>query len=167
MNWQKLKTVKKGNVGEQIVLDFLSERGFIVYQPVVDGAHKIDFFAHKSGKSKNIIAAEVKSKRRMAKYAETGFNVSAYEHYKEVLDKHKVDTFCFFVDDFEGCIYGAWLSTLGDGNRRGAVITWRLDRMRVIRKLTDDEISELTKHTSKTSYDYSRVKKHFTHEKTI
>lgn len=164
MNWEEQKTVKKGTIGEQIVFDFLTEKGFIVYVPVTNGAHKIDFFAHKSGASKNVIAAEVKSKRRMAKFPSTGFNYSSYEHYQEILDKHSIDTFCFFVDDFEGCIYGSWLSKLGEGRiiggGRNKVIVWGLDSMKLIRHLTFDEVNQLTEHTTE-KYSYENVERYF------
>lgn len=161
MRWDDKKEVKKGNIGESIIQDFLIEKGFIFYRPAIDGAHKIDFFAHKSGAKKKVIAVEVKSKRRMAFRLETGFNYSNYLHYKEILEDHNIDTFFFFVDDFEECIYGAWLSQLGEGCRIGDVIVWSLRLMKVIRKLTKEEVSHLKNKTNE-RIDYTNVVKFFT-----
>lgn len=124
-----------------------------------NGSHKIDYFAH-SGIKKTLICCEVKSKRRMAYYPETGFNVSNYKHYIEIMDNYNIDTFVFFVDDFEECIYGQWLSKLGEGTIRRNVITWGLSLMKKISNLNEAEIYELRKFTSE-NYDYSSVKRYF------
>lgn len=160
MSWNDKKEVKKGNIGERIIQEFLTEKGFMVYKPATEGAHKIDFFAHKSGVGKKVIAVEVKSKKRMAFRLETGFNYSNYLHYKEILEDHNIDTFFFFVDDFEECIYGAWLSDLGEGSRVGAVIVWGLGLMKVIRRLTKEEVLSLKNKTNE-RIDYTNVVKFF------
>jgi len=163
MDWQDKKEVKKGNIGEDIVLNLLKQRGYIVYSPKTEGSHKIDYFAH-NGKEKNVICCEVKTKKRMAKYPETGFNVSAYEHYNEMLIKHNIRTFVFFVDDFEECIYGNWLDELGEGTKRGggrdSVIVFQLNKMKKITQLSNEVVAEISKHTTE-KYDYSNVKKYF------
>jgi Holliday junction resolvase-like predicted endonuclease len=163
MGWQDKKQVKKGNIGEDIVLELLEKRGYIVYSPKTDGSHKIDYFAH-NGSSKNVICCEVKTKRRMARYDQTGFNVSAYEHYNEMLIKHNIRTFVFFVDDFEGCIYGNWLDELGDGNIKGSgrdrVIVFNLSNMKMICELNEDVVNQISKFTTE-KYDYKNTKKYF------
>jgi hypothetical protein len=163
MNWQDKKQVKKGNIGEDVVLNLLERKGYIVYTPITDGSHKIDYFAH-NGKEKNVICCEVKTKRRMALYPETGFNLSAYDHYNDMLIKHNIKTFVFFVDDFEKCIYGNWLHELGDGKKRGSgrdsVIVFSLEKMIKITDLQDDVINEISKYTTE-KYDYSKTKKYF------
>ena len=127
MNWIDKPQVKKGNIGEAYVKQFLEKKGYIVYAPVTDGAHKIDFFAH-NGKEKNVICIEAKAKKRMAYFEETGFNYDSYLHYLEVQEKHSIPTYIFFIDEFEKCIYGQWLHKLGNGIRRSScnVIVWPL-----------------------------------------
>jgi hypothetical protein len=163
MNWQDKKEVKKGNIGEDIISDFLEGHNFILYKPITDGAHKIDYFAH-SGRDKKVICCEVKTKRRMAKMAFTGFNVSCYKHYMEIYEKHNIETFVFFVDDFEACVYGQWLNKLADGKvieGRNSVIVWPLSSMKKIRDIDDETLTELRQYTTE-NYNYSNVKKYFT-----
>ena len=96
-------------------------------------------------------------------YARTGFNISSYEQYLEIYKKHNIDTFIFFVDDFEKCIYGQWLSVLGEGiiiNGYSKVIVWELSTMKKIIDLTNEQVFDITKFT-KEVYDYSKVVKYF------
>ena len=162
MNWHDKTEVKKGDIGEEIVKNILEKKGYIVYKPITNGAHKIDYFVH-SGSEKKIMCCEVKTKRRMARYARTGCDISSHEQYLEIYKKHNIDTFIFFVDDFEECIYGQWLSVLGEGiiiNRYSKVIVWELSTMKKIIELTNDQVSEINKFT-KEVYDYSNVVKYF------
>lgn len=162
-DWGNKIEVKKGAIGETLVKEYLEKKGFILYKPVTDGSHKIDFFAH-SGKEKKIICCEVKTKRRRAKYTDTGFDVRSYEQYMEIYYKHNIDTFVFFVDDFEECVYGQWLSLLGDGkiiNGKSNVIVWELSKMKRIKNLEKNVVLELKRYT-KENYDYRNVKKYFT-----
>lgn len=163
-NWHDKNEVKKGDIGESIIKDFLEAHNYILYRPITNGAHKIDFFAH-SSIEKKVICAEVKSKRRMATKAKTGVNVSALQHYSELYEKHNIPTYIFFIDDFERCVYGNWLHMLGAGEITGrnnyqAVTVWELSAMKFIRWLSEVEITELSKHTSE-NYDYSRVIKYW------
>jgi len=160
MSWQDKIQVKKGNIGESYVKLFLEKMGFIVYAPITEGSHKIDFFAH-HGDKKNVISIEAKAKKRMAIYEETGFNYNAYLHYLEIQKKHNIPTYIYFIDEFEECIYGQWLEKLGEGIIRKNVIVWNLSKMQFLRWLTKDEIEELKKYTAKDNYDYSKVNKYF------
>ena len=160
MDWSEKTEVKKGCIGENYAKQFLEEKGFILYAPVTNGAHKIDYFAH-SGNDKRVIAIDAKAKKRMAKYCETGINTSQLIHYKEIMEKHKIPVFLYFVDDFEECIYGQWLQLLGEGIERKNVTVWDLSKMVLIRTLNKKEVDELKKYSKKDSYDYSNVKKFF------
>jgi len=162
MDWIDRPEVKKGMIGEKYVQEFLGKKGFIIYKPITEGSHKIDFFTH-HGEQKRVVCVEVKAKRRMAKYQKTGFNYDCYLQYKELWDKHKIPTYVFFIDDFEECIYGNWLNELGEGWRPpnyNKVIVWDLDKMKFLRKLTPVEIFEANQYT-KENYDYSKVSKYF------
>lgn len=200
--WEEKSEVKKGNIGERIVNEILSKKGYIIYRPITKGAHKIDFFAHREDIEKRIICIEAKAKRRMAKHTKTGFNLNAYLHYKEIQEKYNIETYVYFIDDFEGWVYGNWLNELGEGMlplsenlsiryglerwilfnefenfiinkfknilpnsfiKQQTVIVWDLDKMKKERKLTEDELIELSKYT-KENYDYSKVVKYFEKE---
>jgi len=162
--WENKPEVKKGAIGERIVNEILSKQGYIVYRPITPGSHKIDFFAHKPDSDKKVIAVEAKAKKRMAKYQMTGFNYSSYLHYKEIQEEYNMDTYVYFIDDYEGYVYGAWLSDLGEPNnipgRTGDVVVWELKKMQLFRKLTIEEIKEIEQYT-KDIYDYSKAIKYF------
>ena len=150
---------QKGKIGEKIVKDFLESKGFIVYAPITEGSHKIDFFAH-SGKSKDVVCCEVKTKPRMKKFPKTGFNISCYKHYLEVHNKYSIPVFCAFVDEFERCIYGNWLSELGEPDYIGSVVVWHLGKMKKIADLTDPQVDEINSLRD-SKYNYSDVKPFF------
>lgn len=162
--WIDKPEVKKGAIGERIVNEILSKKGYIVYRPITEGSHKIDFFAHRADIKKQVICIEAKAKKRMACYYETGFDYRSYLHYMELLEKYNIESYVYFIDDFEECIYGAWLSNLGEGIRRGNneddVIVWNLSKMELYRKLSEEELIELKKYT-KQYYDYSKTEKYF------
>lgn len=158
--WQSRPEVKKGNIGEKYAREFLERKGFIVYKPVSEGAHKIDFFAH-NGADKKVVAIEAKSKKRMAKCTKTGFNTTNLIHYKEIERRHSIPTFIYFVDEFEECVYGQWLSKLSDGCEKGIVTVWELSEMEFIRWLTPKEVLELKECSKPDNYDYSNVQQFF------
>lgn len=108
--FEKLTTTQKGNIGEQIVQDFLEGKGFVCYRPVTEKAHPFDFLAIKD---KTIaIAAEVKTKALMNKWKATGFNLSSYKDYSRFSKNHNMLIFIFFVDENMKQIYGNWLHEL-------------------------------------------------------
>ena len=40
--WQNKITVKKGDFAEEIIRGFLEEKGFVIYEPITNGAHCFD-----------------------------------------------------------------------------------------------------------------------------
>jgi Holliday junction resolvase-like predicted endonuclease len=173
MVWQEKIEVKKGNIGEDLVAQMLKKNNYVVYSPKTDGSHNIDFIAHQFREGQ-LICCEVKTKKRMAKYARTGFNLRHHEGYKQMKERHNMDTFVAFVDDFERCIYGNWLDKLGEGFKRGnknqkenknqydEVIVFPLENMVKIDILSEDIIKKLQEYTKENdNYDYSNVKRHF------
>lgn len=159
MNWEDKTEVKAGNIGERLVQMCLTQMGFIVYKPVTEGSHKIDYFAH-SGIDKKVISCEVKTKRRRAKYSDTGINISHYEQYNDIKEKHNINTFLFFVDIHEGWIYGQWLHKLVNGEKRDGIIYWGLEQMKKVRELSEYEINAIATYSTE-KYDYSNVPKYF------
>lgn len=159
MGWHDKTEVKAGDLGEIIIHDFLEKQGFILYRPVTNGAHKIDFFGH-SGKEKAVYAFEVKTKRRRALKCDTGFNHSNFIHYEEIRKKHNINTFIFFVDVHEAKIYGQWLHKLENPKIENGIIYWGLDQMKVIRELTEYELNSISTY-SRENYDYSKTPQYF------
>ncbi len=110
--WHDKHEVKKGDYGEELVRRILESHGFVVYQAVTEGAHLIDFIVELD---KNLIfAVDVKTKEMMIKYAETGFNYSNYEHYRDFSTRARMPVLIAFVDPRKKTIYGNFLSVLDE-----------------------------------------------------
>lgn len=106
--WNDRKSVKKGNVGERIVNDWLKNRGFIIYQPITDCAHGFDRIISKN--REQLIIAEIKTKAKRNSYPDTGINYKHYLEYKKISELHNLPVWIFFVDEMLGEIYGGKLS---------------------------------------------------------
>lgn len=111
MDWQNKPEVKKGNVGESILDEYLIERGIVPYAPVANKAHPFDRLCAKADKSK-IFIVEVKTKAARLYYPDTGFNISHLNDYQRIQDNHKIEVFVTFVDESKGEIYGNYLNVL-------------------------------------------------------
>lgn len=111
MKWSDRTQTQKGVAGERIAQRHLEARGFIVYQPVTDGAHLFDFLCANK-KSQRLVAAEVKTKPRRQFYPDTGINVKHLQDYMAVQAHHAIEVFIYFVDEIERRIYGNKLAAL-------------------------------------------------------
>ena len=109
-NWEDRKTVKKGNIGEEITRQYLESKGYIIYKPLTEGPHSFDNLAIK-GKT-NIFIVEVKTKPRRKYYNDTGIDIRHYKTYREVSKKHNLKVFIFFIDEIQGLVYGNDLNNL-------------------------------------------------------
>lgn len=164
MSWQDKIQVKKGNIGEKIVRNYLEKKGFIVYEPKTNGSHPFDKIAIKD--KTNMIIIEVKTKSRMNKYNATGFNLRSYKYYKLIRDKYNLPLYCFFVDEYLGKVYGNKLSILEEEykNNKGVeypntkivkdIILFSLDKMKTIHTLTENEKESIKKHNTR-NYEYN------------
>lgn len=110
-SWADRKTVKKGDVGEALVDDFLRGKHVIPYKPDYDGAHPFDRLCATVDK-RSIFIADIKTKARREFYADTGIDVRHYREYKHVENKYKLRIFIFFVDEKLREVYGNWLTVL-------------------------------------------------------
>lgn len=159
MKWQDKKETKKGNIGEEIIKNMLREQGYVLYEPKDDLPHLIDIFCHHI--EKDLVCVEVKTKRRRANRQDTGFETRHYKEYIRLLERHRLDTFIAFVDDFEGCIYGQKLSHLMQfENEYKGQVYFPLEQMDFIQWLSEEEIKALKLLTT-VRYDYSKVVKFF------
>jgi len=159
--WEDKIQVKKGNIGEELVLKFLERKGFIVYKPVTNGAHGFDNLATKD--KKIVIMAEIKTKARMTYLEATGFDYKHYKEYKFISEKHNLPVFVFFVDEYLKKIYGNWLTELEkkiDGFPRNIsnnkIILFSLKNMKDICKLSDEQCEKLKKLSTR-NYKYKSV----------
>jgi len=140
--WQDKTEVKRGNIGEKLVKDYLESLGCIIYEPVTDGSHLFDkLVLHPTRK---LFICEVKTKPARLKYPDTGVDIRHYNSYKSVMNNYKLDVLLVFVDDLNRSMYGNWLSELdkpfGDYPlKHKGIIYWHINTMRILRELTDSE----------------------------
>ena len=171
-NWANKPEVKKGNIGEFVVEQYLQKRGFIVYKPTTQqNAHLCDRFCATPDK-KHIFIADIKTKARRTHYPDTGFDIRHYLQYKAASLKYNLPIFIYFVDEYEKKIYGNKLSelekpvTITDKGRQlsypwkqNGIIYFLQDQkkkgcpMKTVCSLTKSQCEEL-KELSARNYDY-------------
>jgi hypothetical protein len=156
--WQDKIQVKKGDLGEAIVDQYLKNKGFLPYRPAFDGWHPFDRILAAPDKS-SIYVADVKAKARRNKYPDTGIDMRHFDKYKQISEKHNMRVFLFFVDELEGRIYGQFLDILASRDKNypraeGSIIYFLLEKMEHIAYLTPEQISQL-KTLSRRNYDYN------------
>jgi len=156
MKWEDKPQVKKGNIGENIIINFLEEKGFIIYKPITKAAHWIDIIATKS--KEEIYAIDVKTKARFNKWKAQGIDVKHYKDYKRFEKKCNINVYLFFVDDKNGEIYCADLKKLSDGfcPNNENIIAWLLEEMELVHELTEKQKEQLTKHDTR-NYEYKPI----------
>jgi len=159
-DWDNKPQVKKGNIGEQIVHEYLEKRGFVVYKPTTNMAHAFDRLAIKN--KEKIMIVETKTKARLNKYPATGFNYNHYLEYKNIEKKHNLDVFVFFVDEMLGQVYGNYLRYMEQPAeisgvkyplRLNNVIVFPLDNMKVLKTLTEEQANTIKKYQTR-NYKY-------------
>jgi hypothetical protein len=111
MDWNSKPTTQKGNLGEQIIREYLVKLGFVPYSPEGAGAHPFDKLCAAPNK-KEIFIAECKTKARRDYYPDTGIDKRHYDDYKFIADKHNLRIFIFFIDEKLGKIYGNFMDEL-------------------------------------------------------
>lgn len=158
--------LKKGEIGEQIVQEYLERRGLVVYRPVTNGAHSFDMMAIRN--RQNAVAIDVKAKARLNKWRATGVNQRHFEEYRAFSEHHNMPFWLFFVDEYEQRVYGNNLRVLETLYRAEKVTfphimhtktgtdirLWHLDSMVHIANLASDVCSELQKYNQR-AYTYS------------
>jgi len=157
MNWQDKTQVKKGNIGEDIIVNFLENKGFIVYKPITKNkAHWIDIFATKN--KNEIYAIDVKTKARFNKWKAQGIDVKHYEDYKRLQKKCNINFYLFFVDEKNGEVHCADLNKLSDGfcPNNPKIKAWYLEEMELVHELTEKQKEQLTKHDTR-NYEYKPI----------
>lgn len=147
----------KGEIGEGIVRGYLEKAGWVVYQPMTQGAHCFDMMCIKDKRSS--VAFDIKAKARMNAWAATGVNQRHFDEYKAFSDKHNMPFWIVFVDEGMAQVYGNTLDELEkprtvDGNDypmikkftgQPLIRLWPLFAMKVIQNLTADEAAALAR----------------------
>lgn len=111
MKSKSFKTsLKKGDIGERVVIPILERKGFTVYRPFTEGAHCFDILAIQN--KDKAIALDVKAKARLNRYEATGIDQRHFEEYRNFSEKHNMDFWVIFVDEMLGEVYGNKLTEL-------------------------------------------------------
>ena len=167
-NWDEKQTVKKGNLGEEIINEFLIEKGLTIYKPVSNNAHGFDRLVSK-GKEKFIIV-EIKTKAKRNYFPDTGINYDNYLSYKSISEKHNLPVWILFVDEMLGKVYGGNLAVLEEpstykhGNKKISypmiishngtkIIYFYQPSMDVIKELNTEQVESIKKLSNR-SYKY-------------
>jgi len=171
MEWQDRETVKKGDLGEEIVSKYFDEKGYVIYKPISNRAHGFDrLVSH--GKDRFVIV-EVKTKAKRNSFPDTGINYKHYLEYRKISEKHNLPVFIYFVDEMLGQIYGGELDKLEipdcyefNGKNFSYPLIEQYDKtkiiyfyqptMNVIKELTPEQIEHI-KSFSTRNHDYKKL----------
>ena len=155
--------LRKGAVGEQVVRAFLERAGWVVYQPMTEGAHCFDMLCIKG--KRTAVAFDVKAKARLNRYPATGINQRHFEEYAAFSDKHRMPFWVVFVDEGMRAVYGNTIEQLEiprtvEGREYPVVMPWKvptrlwpLEAMRPIHTLTEEQAATLAALNQR-SYGY-------------
>lgn len=145
--------LKKGDLGEHIVQEFLEQRGWIVYRPFTkDKAHYFDIMATKD--KEKVIAIDVKTKARLNNWKAQGINLKTYLEYKKFIDKINIPFYLIFIDDKNGDVHCAELSKLKNSfYPTDYIIAWYLDEMFYLFNIGNERILELSAFDQR-NYEY-------------
>ena len=153
MSWEEKKEVKKGDLGEKIVRNYLENKGYIVYQPKTKGAHYFDMLCTKN--KQEVMALDVKTKARLNAYEATGIDLRHYEDYKRLMNTTQIPFYIYFVDEMEGKVYMQLLNKLPEPFKlNNYIVCWHLKDLVYMFDITEQEKNELQKFNTRT-YEYN------------
>lgn len=138
--------LKKGEIGEQIVREYLERKGWVVYFPFTKNkAHYFDMLA--TMEKEKVIAIDVKTKARLNKWPAQGINKKAYQEYKTFTEKVNVPFFLIFVDDKSGDVHAGELVKMnGAFFPTEYIIAWPLSEMKYLFNIGKEKVKELSKY---------------------
>jgi len=145
--------LQKGELGEQIISNYLEKKGWIVYRPFTkDKAHYFDMLC--TYNKEKVIAIDVKTKARLNKWNAQGINIKSYNEYLNFVKTTSVNFYLIFVDDKTGAVHLADLIKLKNPiypNEK--IIAWNLNDMKYLFTITENEIKELSKYDQR-NYEF-------------
>jgi hypothetical protein len=136
--------LKKGELGENIVREYLEAKGWIVYQPITkDKAHYFDMLC--TLQKEKGIAIDVKTKARLNKWNAQGIDKRHYQQYMNFINTTQVNFYLFFVDDKTGDVHCADIKNLSNPiYPNDKIIAWNLNDMNLMFKLSLEQIAALS-----------------------
>ncbi len=154
--WQDKIQVKKGDIGEDIIKNYLEQKGWVIYAPTTNKAHYFDMIATRN--KKEIIGYDVKTKARLNKIEATGIDKQDYLDYKRFTRDYYFPFYLFFVDEKEGKVYYQLLNKLPEpfelkNKTKVEIVCWYLKDLQFIFSLTEDQKNNLSKFDNR-NYNY-------------
>lgn len=146
--------LKKGEIGERIIREYLENKGWIVYIPFTKHkAHYFDILATKN--KEKAIAIDVKTKARLNKWDAQGIDTRHYNQYMSFLKNHNVPFYICFIDDKSGDVHVAELDKLKEPIQVNKfIIAWNVSQMSLLMNIGEELINELSKYDQR-NYDYN------------
>lgn len=143
----------KGDIGEDIVAEYLEKKGWIIYRPFTkDKAHYFDMLC--TFKKEKVIAIDVKTKARLNNWNAQGINIKSYNEYLNFVKMTNVNFYLIFVDDKTGVVHLADIVKLTNPiypNEK--IIAWKVDDMKYLFTISNEDIERLTKYDQR-NYEY-------------
>jgi hypothetical protein len=138
--------LKKGEIGEKIIIKYLEDLGWIVYCPFTKNkAHYFDMLC--THNKEHVIAIDVKTKARLNKWNAQGINKKSYLEYMNFVNMTKVNFFLIFVDDKLGDVHLADITKLTNPiYPNDNIIAWNVNDMEYLFKISDEDILNLSQY---------------------
>ena len=163
-NWNNKIQVKKGNLGEEIIDNFLIEQNYHVFSPVNNNSHIFDRYALNIIKNEHFYF-DVKTKSRLNKWEAQGIDEDKYLYYINVANKFNLFFWIFFIDENSGDIHAANLIKLKDKlfyipmkkTSKIKIVAWYLKDMNYIGKINDKNVLNELKSYNSRNYTISQI----------
>ena len=142
-NWNERNKVKIGDIGEDMIKDYLEKKGYIIYKPISNCSHPIDIISFNNTDSMSF--NEVKVKPRRWRYNDTGVDLRSWRRYVKLINEYKTNLNIYFIDEYENCIYSIFLNDIYKNGQykvstTDQIVYFDLEQTQFIRFLTHDEI---------------------------
>ena len=147
MDFNNLKTTKRGYAGEVYGKKFIIEKGYMPYAPAKTGSHPIDYIAMSGASIWNL---DVKTKDSLTYYPVIGVDKSDVIKYSG----YAFPTYLLFVDTRLSQVYGQWLSNIVKEEKmeikgkdgKEDVWCYPISAMTFHYSISNEELTELNKY---------------------
>lgn len=157
MNWKDLEQVKMGDIGEQIIHDFLEKKDYTIFTPTTLKSHPCDAIVFKN--KELIFLYDVKTKGKTNYHNAQGIDKKHYNQYNKLMKKFNVPFYVFFIDDQNGEVHCADLEELSNQEylnitKNGSIIGWNVNNLKYLFTIDKKERNKLKNYNTR-NYDYT------------
>lgn len=136
--------LKKGEIGENIIREYLEKKGWVVYFPFTKNkAHSFDMLCTLN--KEKILAIDVKTKARMNKYNAQGIDLKSYNQYLKFKEQMSIEFYLIFVDDKNGDVHTFEIGKEIKSFVIGKIIFWWIKDMKFLFNIGAEKIEQLSK----------------------